>query len=118
MLRLQFCQIWNSMKRIKRKNESKEKMIRKIFVKFGFAFVILSYMLVVILFLHALTNPIHTVVIRINAFGEMIPEAIAVFLSFIAVPFFVIELVKKGVWKPFWRQKDYPVRSENDNSKR
>ena len=77
--------------------------------KFGLAFMILSYVLVIILFMHALFNPIHTVVIRINAFGEMIIETIALLISFVAVPMFLYDLIREGVIKPFgcdkWMKK-------------
>jgi hypothetical protein len=66
----------------------------------------LSYVLVIILFLHALFSPAHTVILRINGFGEAFLEAIFVILSLFAVPVCIKELVQLRVIIPFWRRKN------------
>lgn len=79
----------------------------------GFNMLLLSWALVVILFIKAFfSTPIsltigdkhiagHAVFIFINNFYEMYIELAAVILSFVFVPWFVIELKKEGIIKFF-----------------
>lgn len=79
----------------------------KTLVKLGAIFLILSYVLVLILFAHAFFNPIHTVCVRINSFGEMWAETIAIVLSILAVPVFLWTAVRRNVIIPFWMRDNY-----------
>ena len=80
--------------------------LKKLAIRLGFNMMLLSWILVVILFVKAFFNPHHAVIIFINNFYEMWVEVVVIVLSFFFVPYFMFHANKVGLIRFFWQRRD------------
>lgn len=78
-----------------------EKHIIKVpwYVKWGYRFLLMSWVAVLFLFFKAFTHPSKTVIVSINNYYEAVIELVLLGLSLILVPMFVYFLHKNDIIK-------------------
>jgi hypothetical protein len=73
-------------------------------VKFGFNFLLLSWIAVATLFVKAFLSPAKAVVIQINNYSEMYIEIVLLVVSAIFIYKFISECVAKGILRFRWQR--------------